>query len=206
MCAGLGKWRLKHYLYSRNMLFIKMRKWVYFMHFLGLCTQLIHFSYYDCENSCTLYFIIIIIMKSEVWPIYHCLGLGHEIMVSAVSICIFLLNGYIFSKLCLILLAQYVTTGGSSDRKWCPLSTTSISGMNLKEFCQFLTLRPDKMTTKYEYSTPNSNHGVCALFCCVVGRYRHSSVLLHTWLPNAKGEYLKYMGIYVSWIHQELPI
>ena len=33
---------------------------------------------------------LIIIIKSEVWPISHCLGLGHETMVCAVCLCIFL--------------------------------------------------------------------------------------------------------------------
>ena len=33
---------------------------------------------------------LIIIIKSEVWTITHCLGLGHETMVSAVNISIFL--------------------------------------------------------------------------------------------------------------------
>ena len=33
---------------------------------------------------------LIIIIKSEVWPITHCLGLGHETMVSAVCLSIFL--------------------------------------------------------------------------------------------------------------------
>ena len=33
---------------------------------------------------------LIIIIKSEVWTITHCLGLGHEIMVSAVCLSIFL--------------------------------------------------------------------------------------------------------------------
>ena len=46
--------------------------------------------------------IIIIIIKSEVWTITHCLGLGHETMVWAVCLSIFLLsmmtssNGNIF--------------------------------------------------------------------------------------------------------------
>ena len=31
-------------------------------------------------------------MKSEVWTITHCLGLGHETMVSAVCLSIFLLH------------------------------------------------------------------------------------------------------------------
>ena len=50
-------------------------------HWLGACTKwsllwwLLH---------------LIIIIKSEIWPICHCLGLGHETMVHAVCLCIFL--------------------------------------------------------------------------------------------------------------------
>ena len=35
---------------------------------------------------------LIIIIKSEVWTITHCLGLGHETMVCAVCLSIFLVN------------------------------------------------------------------------------------------------------------------
>ena len=37
-----------------------------------------------------LYILCLIIIKSEVWTITHCLGLGHETMVSAVCLSIFL--------------------------------------------------------------------------------------------------------------------
>ena len=53
-----------------------------------MCIQLIHFSYDDRENMFFFYFIIII--KSEVWPIWHCIGLGHEAMVCAVCPFMFL--------------------------------------------------------------------------------------------------------------------
>ena len=52
----------------------------------AVCFQFIHFSC-DWENIYTLYTFII---KSEVWTITHCLGLGHETMVSAVCLSIFL--------------------------------------------------------------------------------------------------------------------
>ena len=41
------------------------------------------------ENTCTLSYPIIII-RSEVWTICHCLGLGPETMVCAVCICVFM--------------------------------------------------------------------------------------------------------------------
>ena len=42
---------------------------------------------------CTVHFII----KLEVWTITHCLGLGHETMVSAVCLSIFLWPGLVWS-------------------------------------------------------------------------------------------------------------
>ena len=39
---------------------------------------------------CLIIIIIIIIIKSKVWTITHCLGLGHETMVCAVCLSIFL--------------------------------------------------------------------------------------------------------------------
>ena len=57
---------------------------LFFMQYKGLlCIQLTHLSYGDCENTCTYYHLIIII-KSEVWPIYHCLGLSLETMLFTV--------------------------------------------------------------------------------------------------------------------------
>ena len=76
---------------------------------------LTHLSYDDCENTCTFSYSIlsyhyhhhyhhhhhhlhhhhhrhhhiIINNKSEVWPICHCLGLGHQTMVCAVCLSIF---------------------------------------------------------------------------------------------------------------------
>ena len=54
----------------------------------AVCFQSTHFSCDDWENIYIL--CLIIIIKSEVWTITHCLGLGHETMVSAVCLSIFL--------------------------------------------------------------------------------------------------------------------
>ena len=48
------------------------------------CFQFTHFSCDDWDILC-----LIIIIKSEVWTITHCFGLGHETMVSAVCLPIF---------------------------------------------------------------------------------------------------------------------
>ena len=51
-----------------------------------MCFQLIDLHCEDWEN---IYFLIIII-KSEVWTITHCLELGHETMVS--DVCLYILT------------------------------------------------------------------------------------------------------------------
>ena len=43
---------------------------------------------------------LFIIIKSEVWTITHCLGLGHETMVSAVCLSIFLCTHILYGKYC----------------------------------------------------------------------------------------------------------
>ena len=54
-----------------------------FVQYMGLCVfSLPHLSYDDNANTCTLY--VIIIIKSEVWSICHCLRLGRETVTCAV--------------------------------------------------------------------------------------------------------------------------
>ena len=54
----------------------------------AVCFQFTHFLCDDWEN---IYFLcLIIIMKSEVWTTTHCLRFGHETMVCAVCLSIFL--------------------------------------------------------------------------------------------------------------------
>ena len=62
-----------------------------FMQYIGHCVFSLP-SYDDCEKTCIVRkraFHRVIIIKSEAWPIYHCLGLGHGIMVCAV--CLYIL-------------------------------------------------------------------------------------------------------------------
>ena len=61
----------------------------------GCVLQFTHFPCDDWENKyiyicLIIIIIIIIIIKSEVWTIIHCLGLGHETMVCAECLPIFL--------------------------------------------------------------------------------------------------------------------
>ena len=57
--------------------------------YLGLCVFSLPISFVMIERICIL--CLIIIIKSEVGTITHCFGLGHETMVCAVCLSIFLL-------------------------------------------------------------------------------------------------------------------
>ena len=60
------------------------------VHFMGLCFQFTHFPLWWLRKYTHC---LIIIIKSEVWTIIHCLGLGHETMVCGmVCVSIFLLK------------------------------------------------------------------------------------------------------------------
>ena len=58
--------------------------------YVGLCVFILPISFVMIERTYILCHIIII--KSKVWTITHCLGLGHETMVWAVCLSIFLSN------------------------------------------------------------------------------------------------------------------
>ena len=60
------------------------------MQYMGLCVFSLLIDLMIIVRIRTLYLITIII-KSEVWPIYHCVGLGHEIIICAVCHSIFIL-------------------------------------------------------------------------------------------------------------------
>ena len=64
-----------------------------FMQHMGLCIFSLPIYLMIIVSICVLYLITII--KSEVWPICHCLGLGNETVVCAVCLFIFLyINRY----------------------------------------------------------------------------------------------------------------
>ena len=65
------------------------------MQYVGLCVFTLRISLVMIERIYIL--CLIIFMKSEVWTITHCLGLGHETMVCAVCLYI-LMNGWILWK------------------------------------------------------------------------------------------------------------
>ena len=61
---------------------------LFFMQYMGTLVFSFCISLMMVVIICVLYLVIII--KSEVWPICHCLQFGHETMVCAVCLCIFL--------------------------------------------------------------------------------------------------------------------
>ena len=60
---------------------------------------------------------LIIIIKSEVWTITHCLGLGHETMVSAVCLSIFLTHWGRVTHICVGNLTIIGSDNGLSPRR-----------------------------------------------------------------------------------------
>ena len=87
-------WR--HWTYKMPVRYSLSSVWV----ILSICSQLTIIQYVGlCVFSLPIPFVmieriyilcLIIIIKSEIWTITHCLGLGHETMVCAVCLSIFL--------------------------------------------------------------------------------------------------------------------
>ena len=87
-------WR--HWTYKMPVRYILSSVWVRLsifsqlsiIQYVGLCVFSLPISFVMIESIYIL--CLIIIIKSEVWTITHCLGLGHETMVCAVCLSIFL--------------------------------------------------------------------------------------------------------------------
>ena len=62
--------------------------------YVGLCVLSLLISLVMIEREYIYILCLIIIIKSEVWPITHRLGLGHETMVYVVCLSVFLLHTY----------------------------------------------------------------------------------------------------------------
>ena len=82
---------------------------------------------------------LIIIIKSEVWTITHCLGLGHETMVSAVCLSIFFCNTAFLASHCNAL-GDWMT---EYEIYWHPLEGDAI----VKHICYQGIKVHDKVTT-----------------------------------------------------------
>ena len=60
----------------------------------AVCFQFTHFPCYDWHN---LYILCLVIIRSEVWIITHCLGIGQETMVCVVCLFIFLMGSCVIN-------------------------------------------------------------------------------------------------------------
>ena len=84
---------LVRYILSSVGLTLSQFSQVSFMQYMGLCVFGLSITLIVIVNISVLYFNIII--KSEVWPICHCLGLGHETMVCPEYFFFILMNHWI---------------------------------------------------------------------------------------------------------------
>ena len=84
------------------------------LQYLGLCVFSSPVFLVMIEIICIL--CLIIIIKSEVWTITHCLGLGHETMVCAVCLSIFLIRNSKFFVYIYIYIYFFITAANRSLR------------------------------------------------------------------------------------------
>ena len=101
-CANLI-WR--HWIYQMPVRYNLSSVWVRLsifsqlsiIQYVGLCVFSLPISFVMIERIYIL--CLIIIIKSEVWTVTHCLGLGHETMVCAVCLSIFSLKNYVIMSI-----------------------------------------------------------------------------------------------------------
>ena len=92
--SSLCKLIWRHWTYKMPVKYILSSVWVRFNIFSPLSIQYVGLYVFSLPISLvmierTYILCLIIIIKSEVWIITHCLGLGHETMVSTVCLSIF---------------------------------------------------------------------------------------------------------------------
>ena len=93
--SSLCKLIWRHWTYKVPVRYILSSVWVRLSIFSPLsCIQYVGLCVFSLPNSLVMikriYILCLIIIKSEVWTFTHCLGLGHETMVCAVCLSIFL--------------------------------------------------------------------------------------------------------------------
>ena len=102
--SSLCKLIWRHWTYKMPVRYVLSSVWVRLsifsplslIQYVGLYVFSLPISFVMIERIYIL--CLIIIIKSEVWTITHCLWLGHETMVSAVCLSIFLSKGRISCK------------------------------------------------------------------------------------------------------------
>ena len=99
--SSLCKLIWRHWTYKMPVRYILSSVWVRLsifsqlsiIQYVGLCAFSLPISLVVIERIYML--CLIIIIKSEIWTITHCLGLGHEKMVCAVCLTVFLWNVFV---------------------------------------------------------------------------------------------------------------
>ena len=120
------------------------------------------------SRECVLYLVIII--KPEVWIINHCLGLGHETMVCAVCLTMFL-RTYIF----LGPGVHYIGHFSWCFESWCPIYWTfnyhNFNFINIRILIALkITVRPLRISYHFYLKFQNEfksfvKYGLNALYC-----------------------------------------
>ena len=138
-------WR--HWTYKMPVRYILASVWVRYsifsqlsiIQYAGLCVFSLPISLVMIERINIL--CLIIIIKSKVWTITHCLGLGHETMVCAVCLSIFLSIGFtVFSPA--QDLNDYVE-GKCVQNRW----NGYVDGENVSRTGEMIMLRENVSTT-----------------------------------------------------------
>ena len=89
MCMKTESWTAyNHYIICRVLVRLSIFSQLSIVQYVGLCVFSLPISFVMIDRIYIL--CLIIIIKSEGWTITHCLGLGHETMVCAVCLSIFL--------------------------------------------------------------------------------------------------------------------
>ena len=128
-------WR--HWTYKMSVRYILSSVWVRLsifsqlsiMQYVGLCVFSLPVSLVMIERIYVL--CLIIIIKSEVWTVTHCLGLGHETMVCAACLSIFLCP--VFKNCCRTDLVRNAFETAFAKRQTC-------SVINMPTHCYCVTL------------------------------------------------------------------
>ena len=115
-----------------------------FMQYMGLCVFSLPIYLLMIVRICVLY--LIIITKSEVWPICHCVGLGHEAMVCAVCISIFLWHDLTIEIMITAPIISQDLNHSVSSRPLCKLGPDAVNNMPVL----LVSLCPANETRRYK--------------------------------------------------------
>ena len=123
---------------------------------LGYCTPC-------CHHEMIYILCLIIIIKSEVWTITYCLGLGHETMVCAVCLSIFL-----YTCNCMPCITINVCLQHRVSHNIMTIITWHF---------QFRLINASILHLKYEYGAWNEGHFMCYSHCYITWWYLMTGIV-----------------------------